>query len=830
MTTDARNHWDRLGEVFDELEPMSAPEREARLAELSAHDPQLANEIRELLAEHDADEPLEIERLIGGFEATHGNTAVGRQIGPYRLVELLGRGGMGEVYLAERTDGEFEQRVALKLVRAAVDDPQARSRFLAERQILARLKHPNVARLLDGGVTDDGAPFLAMELVQGEEITAYCDRLELAVADRLELLIQVCEAVHAAHRQLVVHRDLKPSNIMVDGDGAVKLLDFGIAKMLAPDATADAPLTQTGASILTPDFASPEQVAGEPVGTSSDVYALGLVAYRLLTGRPGQTVATRSPVGIHKAVCLDAPPVMSRAVLDDTDRNSEQRARLRGGLTPARLSRRLAGDLDTIIAKALRKEPDRRYLSAEDLAADLRRHLSRMPVEARGDRIGYRARRFIGRHTAAVAATAAAFLALAVSLVVTLASLEAARSSEARATAEAESSRELVDFVVGLFDASDPTTAPGEEITARFLLDRGAESIRAADLQARPELVGDMLLAIGGAYGTLGYADDAIPYLQEAAELHSAASDPLGLSKALQTLASAQTSSGSYDAGVASARRAVDVLEAATDVDADELANAYSTLGGILFAIRRGGEAIPVLEHAVSLRRLASAPDIRRLAVDLDYLGNSIFDQGELDRGLALLREAVSTLEEGGASAAEIANNQNRLGLRLVAARRLDEAASVLEGSLELARTAAGGGHHPEVQDALLARATLAEAQADLDRAARELELALAESLAIWGPEHPKTAMIRLRRGKLLVATGDFAAAISELEAGKEALAERSGGHRGHLAAFDLPLAQALVAIGRTEEAVGLIGPIAADPRSRYAGQAQQILDDAGDS
>jgi len=823
MTNDGRHRWDRLGEAFAELETMTLANRVVRLAQIDEEDRELADELRELLAEHDADQPLEIEDLFVCDDSESLNSSLGREVGPYRLVEVLGRGGMGEVFLAERIDGLFEQRVALKLIRAAFDDQLARSRFLSERQILARLQHPNVARLLDGGVTDDGAPYLAMEFVQGEPITDYCDRLKLGIDDRLELMIQVCEAVHSAHRLLVVHRDLKPSNILVDGDGDVKLLDFGIAKMLSPDSPNDAPMTQTGAYLLTPEYASPEQAAGEPIGTSSDVYAIGLVAYRLLTGLSGQPVETRSPIGIHQAVCLNTPRTPSRAVMEDSDGVAEERAHLRSGLSSARLSRRLAGDLDMIIQKALRKEPDRRYLSAEEVAADFRRHLSRMPVKARGDRFGYRAARFVSRHKAAVLAASAAFVALAVSLGVSLSSLDATRRAKARAVAEAESSRQLVDFVVGLFDASDPTAAPGSEITARSLLNRGATSIR-DDLETKPGLAGDMLMAIGGAYDKLGYADEAIPFLEEAVDLQAATADPVGHSKALRALSTAQLTSGIYEAAVENCRKAVEILEAADDIDAREMANAYSDLGIKLFAVRRSEEAIEVLEPAVALRRSLSEPDPRRLAIDLDCLGNSVFDRGDFGAGLTLLREAVDTLERSSASPSEVADSLTRLGLRLVAAGRFDEAETELARSLDLAREAAAGGPHPEVQDALLANATLAEARGLYDIAATDLDQALSESQAIWGPEHPKTSMIRLRRGKVLLAGENYEEAISELQAGREALAARSGGHSGHLYAFDLPLAQALAAIGRTREAVEIVRPIAADPKSRYADQAKEIL------
>jgi len=824
VTGGSSDRWDLLGRHFSDLEPMTRQARAARLEALAAEDPDLARELAELLDEHDADRPLEIESLLGRGPADADASPLGRTVGPYRLLEILGRGGMGEVYLAERVDGQFEKRVALKLVRAALDDPEARARFLAERQILARLEHPNIARMHDGGVTDDDAPYLVMEWIQGEPITDYCDRHGLGVAERIELVIQACHAVHAAHRMLVVHRDLKPSNIMVDRHGTVKLLDFGIAKLLEPDPSEDTPRTRTGTYLLTPEYASPEQVTGEPIGTTSDVYALGLIAYRLLTGRSGQPVDTRSPVGIHRAVCLSSPPTPSRAALEDDDGDAEGRAHLRGGLSAARLSRRLAGDLDTILEMALRKEPERRYLSAEDLAVDLRRHLDRMPVTARRDTVGYRAARFVSRYRAVVLATSAAFVALAASLVLSISSLGTARRAEARAVAEADSSRRLAEFAVGLFDASDPTLAPGEEITARALLDRGAATIR-QDLRARPELLGDMLLAIGGAYDKLGYPEEAIPYLEEAADVRAMTGDPLGRAEALRTLAPVQMRAGRFDLAVKTSRRALEMVEAVGDAGTRVRADAYSNLGEILFSVRRPDEALGYVERAVELRRSLPDADPRRLAIDLDILGNSVFDRGDHDDGLALLREAVGVLEAAGARPTAVADNLNRYGLRLVAAERFSEARAALDRSLALAREGAAGGRHPEVQDALLARATLAEAEGRLDDSAADLALALEESEAVWGEGHPKTAMVRLRRGQVLVAASRFDDALAELQAGREAMRLRAGGHHAHLEAFDLPIAEALAASGRLAEARAIAGPIAADPDSRYARRARELLE-----
>src|SRR5690606_20871585 len=285
----------------------------------------------------------------------------------------------------ERDDGQFRKAVAVKLVRRGLEDPQALRRFRHERQILAALEHPNIDRLLDGGVSDDGRPYLVMEHVEGEPLDRYCDARRLPVEARLALFTAVCEAVRYAHRNLVVHRDLKPGNILVTGDGTVKLLDFGIAKLLEADDDADdVPLTRTGLRPMTPEYAAPEQIRGEAVTTATDVYALGVVLYELLTGRRPYTAATTSLYETERAVLEQAPERPSTAVLKAGDRADDR------GASPKALHRRLRGDLDTLLLTALRKEPERRYPSADALADDIRRHLEGRPLTARGDTFGYR--------------------------------------------------------------------------------------------------------------------------------------------------------------------------------------------------------------------------------------------------------------------------------------------------------------------------------------------------------------------------------------------------------------------------------------------------------
>ena len=327
-----------------------------------------------------ADEDLEVEDLSGS------------RVGPYRLVHVLGRGGMSAVYLGERVDGDFQQTVAVKVIRRGMDSGPILRRFRTERRALAALEHPNIARLIDGDETADGRPYLVMEYVNGLPIDRYCEQRQLSIAARVDLFRGVCEAVQHAHGRLVVHRDLKPSNILVSDDGRVKLLDFGIAKLLEPR---DMGLTATVQRMMTPRYASPEQVRGEPVTTATDIYSLGVLLYELLTDKPPYQLERATSQEVERVICATEPARPSTVVA-----------------AGSRVARSLAGDLDNIVLKAMRKEPERRYISAEHLAEDLQRHEEGLPVQARPDTFGYRAHKFVRRNLVAVVAATVVTLAL----------------------------------------------------------------------------------------------------------------------------------------------------------------------------------------------------------------------------------------------------------------------------------------------------------------------------------------------------------------------------------------------------------------------------------
>jgi tetratricopeptide (TPR) repeat protein len=466
-------------EIFLRVADLPRDEREAELDAACAGDAELRREVESLL-EHDGRESTFISDVVGAGTAAIATAMeerwIGRRLGAWRITGVLGRGGMGAVFAAERDDGAFRQRAALKLIRAHLDTDHVRRRFVEERQILAHLNHPNIARLLDGGESEDGVPFLVMEAVEGVPITDYCNRRNASIEERLRLFTTVCHAVHFAHTQLVVHRDLKPGNILVGADGTVKLLDFGIAKLLAPGASAL--LTRDGELALTPDYASPEQVRGEPVATSSDIYSLGAVLYELLTGTAPHAFGAYTLPEFIRVICETETPLPSAQAT-------------------ARIARALRGDLDNIVLTAMRKDPSRRYASVEQFAEDVERYLAGRPVLARGDAWSYRASKFIRRNRAAVAAAVLVALSLIAGIVGTV--WQARRAERRFQQVRGLANSFLFEFHDEIRDLPGATRAREMVVrTALQYLDNLSEEARndaqlQMELAAAYEKVGDVL-------------------------------------------------------------------------------------------------------------------------------------------------------------------------------------------------------------------------------------------------------------------------------------------------------------------------------------------------
>jgi eukaryotic-like serine/threonine-protein kinase len=474
--------WQQVKQVLATALELDPGKRADFLESNFASDPGLREDVEPLLASEESlrDEFLSESDLAAAasgipFDET---TWIGRRIGAYQVVEQIGAGGMGEVYRAFRADDQYRKEVALKFVRGGQFGSAIFARFKTERQILAGLDHPNLAKLLDGGATEEGFPYLVMELIDGLPITDYCNNRNLSVRELLQLFLQVCAGVHYAHQHLVIHRDIKPHNILVTPEGSPKLLDFGIAKILDAGTAESLPeATMTGFQVLTPRYASPEQITGGSMSTASDVYSLGVVLYELLTGSIPFDLANVPAQDIPRLVCEAEPQKPSAAVLR-SPRASEFSARRQ--TSPDRLRRQLTGDIDNIVLMALRREPSRRYASVKDLQEDIRRHLENIPVIARTDTAWYRANRFVKRHTAGVAATAAVVLILIVSLIITV-------RAELAAKRRFNDVRALANSLI--FDVHDSVKdLPGSTPARKIIVDRALKYLNVLSQESSGDL------------------------------------------------------------------------------------------------------------------------------------------------------------------------------------------------------------------------------------------------------------------------------------------------------------------------------------------------------
>ena len=790
MTQPARERWQRVRRAVEELIELPAAERERSVA---AVDPEIAVEVRALLAvdQGGAGEGFEaaVEAQAAAVIGTFGRaptgeeptlaepasrrdadradadaTRAGLQLGPWRLERLLGRGGMAEVWEARRADGQFDQTVAVKLLKRGMDSEEIVRRFLRERQILARLEHPGIARLYDGGMAPDGRPYFVLERVDGEPITDWCERRAVDLAGRLRLVIACCEAVDAAHRRLVVHRDLKPSNILVTPQGQVKLLDFGIAKLLADDGSdgaADA--TQGESRILTPAYAAPEQVAGEPVSTATDVYTLGVLAYELLTGRlphrrAGRGLAEMASAKLSEQIARPSTAVLEPAPERDETGAPEPRAQ-------RRLARSLAGDLDTIVMTALRREPERRYPSVAALAEDLQRFLERRPIRARPDSVGYRAGKFLRRHRLGVLAAALVAVSLVAGILVAL--WQAGRAEEAAAAArgKAEESEAIATFLTDVFTAADPEGKQAADLTARELVARGAERID-GELAEQPATRAAMQHVLGTVHFRLGEYAAARELLEKA----------LAGRRALRPPAP------------------------------DDVAKTAAVLGVVLHRQGESKEGVALLEEARAFHEAAGAQGVPDLARDLNNLANGYKALDRNDEARAAFQRAIALLEGGhpGITPDQLPRTLNNYGLFLDRLREHAGARAALERALALHERNSG----PEsalVAGVLGNLSDLYVRIGELDRARAAAERGLAIATKRYGPDHYDTGLALNSFGWTLLKGERPEEAVSYFE---RSIAVFTGavGEEHRATAYALRnLGSALVRTGRPEEGLAAL-------------------------
>ena len=819
-----RETWQRLERLLDAGLDVPLEEREAWLQE-ACSDADLRERLRALLAANDRQAgPLDesAEALARAFlddepppdpSRTPSDAIVPlTEVPPWRIVREIGEGGMGRVYLAERADGQFDQQVALKVVRPGKDGEAIRERFLQERQILASLQHPNIAGLVDGGLTPDGRPFFAMEYVEGRPVTAFAEEHSLSVSERVDLFRRVCEAVAYAQQRLVVHRDLKPSNVLVTADRQVKLLDFGIAKILGD--REEAPLTQVGSWLLTPEYAAPEQLRGDAVTTATDVYALGGVLHELLTGQRPRTASA----GAARARPESPPATSDRSPLP------------------------VARDLTNIIAKARAEEPERRYPTAEALGEDLRRWREGLPVVARAPSAAYRLSKFIARHAVAVGGAVAVVIALIAGLVTT--TWQAQRAERQAARAEA-----VRDFLIALFEEADPNAAQGEDPPVSEILQRGVARID-EELAGDPELQSEMLSVLGelqlkrGAYASaeelhlralevrgrnfgenhplvvksqleLGgvyywqtrYAlAESIFTVALATERGRRPADDAALARCVSNLASAKNALGNEDEAEPLYKEAIDLDRRHYGARHLEVAADLNNYAAYLGELGRYAEADSIYREVLEIRREGYGDSHTEIALTLHNRGHTLRMMGKQAEAEAMLGEAAAMRQKlYGGPHPRLAATLRELGSAVMAQGRHAEAESLFVASLEMTRVLVGEVH-ADVASCINDLAVVAFLKGDLRRSKERF----AESLAIFEqllpPDHPTVLTIRTNLGRVALESGDLDSAERVYAQALAQLRTRYGENHPRVAEMWIGTGSVRAARGRWPESMDAYG------------------------
>jgi eukaryotic-like serine/threonine-protein kinase len=745
------DRWHRIQSVLDAALDAPLHARDVLLDAACADDAAFRAEVERLLgfcdeAQHFLEQPAAEFASPLLADATTTDSLVGRQIGAYQILGEAGSGGMGTVYVAERNDDQYRKRVALKIVRGSIDRAHAIRRFIEERQILASMEHPDIARLLDGGVTDEGLPYFVMEYVQGTPIDCYCDGRRLDVQDRLRLFCRICDAVQYAHRNLVVHCDIKPSNILVTDDGDVKLLDFGIARLLRPEP--EATHTVTMLRPLTPEYASPEQVRGGTTATASDVYSLGVLLYRLLTGQSPYPTGDRSAYALARAV-LETEPERPSARIGRGFRGGEAADAAAAAIaatrrtTPDALHRALSGDLDAVTLKALQKDGAHRYVSVEQFAADIRRHLESRPVLARPVTFRYRGVRFVRRNRLLVVAagmTAASLLGGTVIAVWqagrAISHARIAAVERDRAQTEAENAAQVSTFLSELFDATNYDRR-GDTITARQLLDHGAARIR-TELATQPQVQARMMTVIADSYRSMGLPQQARELAERAlarqTELHGP--EHADLARTLRVLGATLFDLSEIDESMAVSQRGLDVARRVFGDSTPETADALNGLGLALQLKGRHDEAEQLLRQALSFHpntvdgRKKRAIVLSNLGWVEDGRGNLAAAESAFAESLAIRRELPGSMHRA------LANSISRLAYIKRRRDDLSSAEPLAREALAMSR-ALFGDRHGDVADNLGALASLL---GQMDRLA-EAESLHVETLALTREIHGRDAI-----------------------------------------------------------------------------------------
>ncbi len=656
-------HWQRVKAIFYAAQEHDENERAAFIAESCNGDNELRREVESLLASYQKSHTF-IETPAfetSPFETEDENQDfTSKRIGHYKIINEIGRGGMGAVYLAERDDDEFRQRAAIKLIKRGLDTDEVIRRFRHERQILAALNHPNIARLLDGGTTENGLPYFVMEYVEGLPLLDYCDKNKLTANERLKLFRKICSAVGHAHQNLVIHRDIKPSNIIVTSTGEPKLLDFGIAKLINPEMQGFA-FTQTATTvrIMTPEYASPEQIKGLHVTTSTDIYSLGVVLYELLTGtRP------------------------------DRFRNEEKEGQTKKVFNPQSAIRNpKSKDLDNIVLMALRKEPSRRYASVQEFSEDIRRYLEGLPISARADSFGYRASKFIARHKAGVVAASLVLLSLVAGLVATMWQNRIARAERDRARIAQAKAERINKFLQETLGSPDPTKE-GRDVKVLDILEKAVRRAE-TELKDQPEVLAEVKRTIGYTYYNLEFYDKGEPLLRSALKTFQ---DVLGENHATTTncmrnLGELLTYKNDFDEAIPLLKKALDTQRLYPPENKRDFAETLLATGAAYYykgddESRKTAEKL--YQEAFDYTQKNLGENDLQTAIAANELANII--PNDYERSIALYRQTIKINRQFPDRKMDLAIGLSNLGLNLILIENYDEAETALRESLSLSR------------------------------------------------------------------------------------------------------------------------------------------------
>ena len=713
------SHWSEVERVLATVIDLPKTERTARIVQLCADNPDLRAEVESLLAAHESAATfLEAAPQITQTQDS-GVSMAGKHLGPYQLLEVIGHGGMGTVYRAQRTDGRFQKQVAIKVALAALHSPELLRRFASEQQILATLEHPNISRLLDAGVSPEGIPYFVMEYVDGIPLSDFLKANQLTFQERLGLFRTICSAVQYAHQHLIVHCDLKPTNILVTADGVPKLLDFGIAKLADPWNLGAVDATRSLLNPMTPSYASPEQVQGATLTTSTDVYSLGVILFEVLAGRMPYKIGSDLQETARTIQEVDAEPL--------------------GGV-----NRAFRGDIETIVAKALEKEETRRYSSAGDLAADIQRFLEHEPIKARRPTALYQLQKFAARHKAIVCGVAAVFFVLIVGMGATAWEARRALQAEHLAVGERDQANRVTELMTSMFKVSDPSEARGNTVTAREILDKASKDIDGG-LTSDPRLQAQMMHVMGTVYEGLGLYSRAESLFSRASEIRShilGKENPDTLTS-MRMLAWTLREEGHYPESERLHRETLDIQRRVLGPEHPETLASMHMLAWTLREEGQSSEAEKMLRETLDLQRKVLGPENRDTLQSQQMLAWTLRDEEQNAETEKLLRDALSIQTRVlGPEDPDTLASMHMLGWTLREEGLYAESETIHRQTLDIRRRILGP-EHPDTLASMNQLAGTLLQEGRFEDAGNMLREILAVQLRILGPDNPETAISR---------------------------------------------------------------------------------------